>query len=153
MKKAIWYVLFIVFLMINFGGLALGIYLMDNGPKSIWYDTLEKAPWSPPNWLFGVAWSLIMICFSIYMTKLIQRNRRSYIWLLFCVQWILNVSWNYIFFNKHEIVFGAIVLVLLGIIILSKIILFHKTQRKYTLLLIPYFIWMLIAISLNVYVI
>ena len=64
----------VIFLFINFGGLALGSWLMNNGPRSLWYIELNKAPWTPPGWVFGVAWTLIMICFSIYLSYLFTQT-------------------------------------------------------------------------------
>ena len=59
-----------IFLIINFGALAVGSWLMDNGPQTEWYINLNQAPWTPPGWVFGVAWSSIMICFAAYMSHL-----------------------------------------------------------------------------------
>ena len=58
------------FLLINFSALTIGSWLMDNGPQTDWYKGLNKAPWTPAGWVFGFAWTTIMICFSIYMTAL-----------------------------------------------------------------------------------
>ena len=44
----------ILFLIINFGGLALGSWLMNNGPNSDWYLNLDKAPWTPPRNIYQV---------------------------------------------------------------------------------------------------
>jgi len=69
MKKVL---LLAFFLVLNFGALGIGVLLMNNGPQDAWYAALNKAPWTPPGWFFGVAWNTIMICFSIYMAYLIQ---------------------------------------------------------------------------------
>ena len=61
----------VFFLFINFGSLGLGSWLMNNGPRSDWYNNLNQAPWTPAGWVFGVAWSFIMICFSVYMAYLL----------------------------------------------------------------------------------
>ena len=53
----------ILFLVINFGGLAVGNWLMGAGPTGDWYTNINKAPWTPPGWVFGASWTLIMICF------------------------------------------------------------------------------------------
>ena len=45
----------IIFLIINFGALGLGVLLMQNGPETDWYLQLNKAPWTPPGWVFGAA--------------------------------------------------------------------------------------------------
>ena len=56
--------LIIFFIIINFGGLAIGSWLMNNGPLSIWYTSLNQAPWTPEGWVFGAAWTTIMFCFQ-----------------------------------------------------------------------------------------
>ncbi len=146
---------FFLFLSLNFLALYLGVVLMDNGPKSEWYLLLNKAPWTPPNWMFGSAWSLIMILFSFYMTILLfkYKEERKKIVFLYIFQWILNVSWNYIFFNKHLIIFGAGILVVLWGIIAYILFTYKNTLKLYSTLLLPYFVWMAIAVSLNIYII
>ena len=57
----------IIFLFINFTGLFLGGLFTQEGVPSDWYQNLNKAPWTPPDWLFGFAWTTIMICFSIFL--------------------------------------------------------------------------------------
>jgi len=64
----------IFFLIINFGGLVFGSWLMNNGPQTEWYQALNKAPWTPPGWVFGAAWTTIMICFSIYLGYLFLKS-------------------------------------------------------------------------------
>ena len=56
----------IVFLTINFGGLAIGQVWTGDGVTSNWYTSLNQAPWTPPGWVFGLAWTTIAITFSIY---------------------------------------------------------------------------------------
>lgn len=46
---------FLVFLSVNNLALYLGVLLMNDGPSEIWYLTLNKAPWTPPGWVFGAA--------------------------------------------------------------------------------------------------
>ena len=41
----------IIFIVINFGGLAIGSWLMNNGPMTEWYTNLNQAPWTPPDWV------------------------------------------------------------------------------------------------------
>ena len=48
------------FLILNFSALAIGIWLMNNGSTSEWYDNLIKAPWEPDGWVFGFAWTFLM---------------------------------------------------------------------------------------------
>jgi tryptophan-rich sensory protein len=142
----------ILFLIINFGGLAIGRWLMSNGPMEIWYTSLNQAPWTPPGFVFGLAWTAIMICFSIYLGKLFLDEHSIKVKIIFLIQFVLNVSWNYIFFNQHLVLFGLITITLLTSLLF---IYFFKISNKignYKYLLLPYMIWLCIATSLNLYI-
>lgn len=99
----------ILFLTLNFGALALGGIFAGQGAVSDWYEALNKAPWTPPGWVFGFAWTTIMICYSLFMTLAWEKvnNRKKFV-LLFVIQWVLNVGWNPSFFYMHEVLFGLI---------------------------------------------
>lgn len=145
---------FSIFLLANYSALAIGSYLMQNGPNSIWYLQLNKAPWTPAGWVFGAAWFTIMLLFSFYMTKLsfqVELLDRKLL-ILFTVQWILNVSWNFVFFNRQEILPGLIVIVALWLLIGYFTFEYLSKLRFHTLLILPYLIWMTVATSLNAYI-
>ncbi|TYA78400.1 TspO/MBR family protein [Seonamhaeicola marinus] len=142
----------VVFLIINFGALAIGTWLMADGPQKPWYLNLNKAPWTPPGWVFGAAWSTIMLCFSIYMAYLYQLLPTPRILGLFGVQFVLNVGWNYVFFNQHLIGVGLVVITGLTSIIAFFLNDYRKQMGYKTLLILPYLIWLCIASSLNMYI-
>ena len=141
-----------LFLIINFGGLAIGSWLMNNGPLTEWYTSLNQAPWTPPGIVFGIAWTLIMICFSIYLGQLFIKDYSSKLIIVFLIQYILNVSWNYIFFNQHLVLFGLITLILLTSLLFYYFFKLSNKAGNYKFLLVPYMIWLCIATSLNLYV-
>ena len=143
---------FIVFLIINFGALGIGSWLMNNGPQTEWYTTLNQAPWTPPGWVFGAAWTTIMLCFSIYMAFMYIKLQTNKFALLFLIQFLLNVSWNYIFFNQHIIALGLVSIISLTVIIGIFMFKFKDDLKFKTLLILPYFIWLCIATSLNAYI-
>jgi tryptophan-rich sensory protein len=145
--------LIILFLAINFGGLALGGWLMNNGPSTEWYLNLNKAPWTPPGWVFGAAWTIIMICFSIYLAELFSFKVNTHIILLFAIQVFLNVIWNYIFFNQHLIGLGLLTIVLLTVLLFYYFFAFNDDIMEFfRYLLLPYMLWLCIATSLNAYI-
>lgn len=143
----------IFFLIINFAALTIGGLFTGKGVPSEWYQNLDKAPWTPPGWVFGSAWTIIMICFSIYMAYLVvEGSSRKKVIILFMVQWILNVAWNPVFFYYQAVFEGFIIISLLTILI-GYFLLIYKNQLKYkSLFIAPYFIWLLIATSLNAYI-
>jgi benzodiazapine receptor len=142
-----------LFLVVNFSGLAIGSWLMNNGPLSIWYTNLNQAPWTPPGIVFGIAWTVIMICFSIYLGKLFMEENHPKNKLLFFIHFILNVSWNFIFFNRHWVIFGFLTIFLLTTLLFLYFFKFSKKTNNYKYLLLPYILWLCIATSLNLYII
>ncbi|RAJ17068.1 TspO/MBR family protein [Olleya aquimaris] len=142
----------LLFLVINFGGLAFGSWLMDNGPQSNWYTNLNQAPWTPPGWVFGVAWTTIMICFSVYLVYLFQKADSVKLRLAFTFQVFLNVIWNYVFFNQHQIALGLVVISALTVVIFTFFFSNLKVIKNVSYLLLPYMVWLLIATSLNAYI-
>jgi tryptophan-rich sensory protein len=142
----------VVFLVINFGALAIGSWLMNDGPQTAWYKNLNQAPWTPPGWIFGVAWTTIMVCFSIYMANLYKLLPSIKLIVLFCIQFVLNVIWNYLFFNQHLIAVGLICIVLLTVVVAIFLFNYYHELKTKTLLILPYFIWLCIATSLNAYI-
>src|SRR5210317_2494192 len=90
----------IIFLVINFSSLAIGIWLSGEGSSSEWYQSVNKAPWTPPGWVFGSAWALIMICFSVFIAHAYSKvDNRQLLIILFLIQFVLNIIWNPVFFN------------------------------------------------------
>ncbi len=142
----------VIFLVINFGALAIGNWLMANGPREPWYLNLNKAPWTPPGWVFGAAWTTIMICFSIYMAALLKRKFDGKIIALFILQFILNVIWNYVFFNQHFIGLGLTIITMLTLVVGTFTFGYLKQLKLKTLFILPYLIWLCIATSLNGYI-
>jgi len=143
----------ILFLALNFLALAIGGSFTGSGVPSEWYQNLEKAPWTPPGWVFGSAWTLIMISFAIYMAYLfVKKNDRKKVFSLFAIQWVLNVAWNPIFFYYHAVSAGLIIITLLTILITFFLFHFKNELKRRSLFITPYFVWLLIATSLNAYI-
>jgi benzodiazapine receptor len=142
----------LLFLVVNFTGLAIGSWSMNNGPTSNWYLTLNQAPWTPPGIVFGIAWTLIMVCFSIYLGRLFAKENSTKNTLIFLFQFTLNVSWNFIFFNQHLVLLGFITIVFLTLILFIYFFKCSNNIGKYRYLLLPYMIWLCIATSLNLYI-
>lgn len=144
---------FIVFLILNFGALALGGLFTGSGVTSDWYSNLDKAPWTPPGWVFGAAWTSIMICFTFYMSFALNSNKnKRFLILLFSLQWLLNVIWNPTFFYFQNVSLGLIIITLLTVLIAYLLFSLWSQLKLKTLLILPYLIWLIIATSLNAYI-
>jgi len=122
----------ILFLVLNFGALAIGGLLMGASPiENSWYQGLNQAPWTPPGFVFGFAWTIIMLCFSIY----------------------LATSTKFVFFYLHwtRLAFPLLIGLILTLIRLNRQMGYSiSTPRSWWLF--PYFVWLIIAASLNAYI-
>jgi len=114
---------------------------------------IKKAPWTPPGWVFGFAWTLIMVCFAFYISALWENlQAKKMLILLFTLQWLLNVSWNPLFFKFHQVNTALVVITLLTLLITYLQFTHLKTLQWKSLLITPYFVWLFIATSLNAYI-
>ncbi len=144
----------ILFLLINFGALWIGGIIMGDPQTNEWYQALNKAPWTPPGWVFGAAWTTIMLCFSIFLwqaSKLFTVRDFSPFYILYGLQVILNVIWNPVFFRWHMMGLGLVIIALLTLLIAWFTYWGFKNLKAWGLLMLPYIIWMCIATSLNAY--
>jgi len=142
----------LLFFVLNFGGLYIAGLYTRTGASSSWYYELNKAPWTPPSWMFGVAWSVIMICFTFFMVKALSSSTdKKRIYFGFSLQWILNVVWSPLFFYYH--LTAVALLVISGLtLLISYGLFFMKNIGNARYFVLPYFLWLLIACSLNGYI-
>jgi tryptophan-rich sensory protein len=145
----------ILFLVINFAALGVGGLLIGNPGANEWYQNVNRAPWTPPGWVFGAAWTSIMFCFSIFMYQAASKfsfEQLKTFYILFALQWLLNVIWNPVFFLYHQVLGGLIIIIALTILVGWFTYWGFKNIGLAGLWMLPYFIWLLIATSLNAYI-
>lgn len=143
----------LLFLVLNFAALGIGSIFTGPGTSSEWYTNLNQAPWTPPGWVFGAAWTTIMLCFAVYMAYAwgATKNHSNLI-ALFAFQWVLNIAWNPAFFYFHQVLLGLILITSLTILVGYFLFAYWPQLKGKALLAAPYFIWLLIATSLNAYI-
>src|SRR3989338_5229632 len=92
---------------------------------SSWYVELHKPPFTPPNWVFGPAWTLLffLMGISLYLLWKSKKTREAYAAIkLFFIQLGLNVLWSVIFFGLKQPGLALIEIILLWITILATIL-------------------------------
>ncbi|MFB6130828.1 MAG: TspO/MBR family protein [Salinigranum sp.] len=117
-----------------------------------WYQTLDQPSFTPPDWVFGPVWTLLfgLMGISLYLVRRDGRgsDRRSALGA-FTVQLGLNVAWTLIFFGRHAIFGGLLVIAGLWVAIVTTILAFARVNRRAALLLVPYLLWVSFASALN----
>lgn len=119
-----------------------------------WYDTLCLPYGTPPAWLFRVAWPLWYTLMSIVFVSFwhsFARNQTFYLcFSLFFVHALLSIGWMYVFFVQQTIGLALIVAVLLCLTLIGLLYYLWPWSRFMTLLLVPYALWLMYALYLNV---
>lgn len=116
----------------------------------VWYATLARPAWAPPNWLFPVVWTILYILIGISLFLVWRKGLESkQALVVFAVQLGLNLLWSLVFFGLHSIVGGLVIILMLWMAILANIIVFYRISRWAGLILLPYLVWVSIASYLN----
>jgi tryptophan-rich sensory protein len=120
------------------------------------YKKLKKPGWAPPDWLFGVVWSVlypIIIAVNVYVLVLLRRGTIDH--KLASIFW-LNLAFNFAFtpiqfwLKNNWLAFVDIVLVLATIV--WAIIAIWPHSAAAGLAFLPYLIWVGIATALQSYI-
>ncbi|HXV45277.1 MAG TPA: TspO/MBR family protein [Nitrososphaera sp.] len=122
-----------------------------------WYQLIEKPWFTPPNWLFGPAWTVLYVLMgiSLYLVwrkTTIDRSKhgtRPAAFAAFGTQLGLNALWSFLFFGLRspQLAFAEIVILLASIIV--TIIIFSRVSRLAAGLMLPYVGWVTFASALN----
>lgn len=117
-----------------------------------WYNTIERSMLTPPNYVFGIVWSVIyiMIASAGWLLWLQSGNRQ--LKNLFLTQLILNWAWSPLFFIYHLVNISLLVVALLIMIVGFIIKKGWYLDRIFASLLVPYFLWLSFAFYLNGYI-
>ena len=147
----------IVFIAISFAVAAIGS-IGTAGNVDGWYATAEKAPWNPPNFLFGPVWTVLYVLMSV-AAWLVWRRRYNVdtrpALVAYVVQLVLNSIWTPVFFGLYPVMGPAAlwlalaIIVLLDIAVLITMLRFWPIRKASAVMLIPYWAWVLFATTLN----
>ncbi len=114
-----------------------------------WYEALAKPSFTPPNWLFPIAWTTLYVMIGLagyFAWKADGIGAAVGVWL---VQLILNAAWSYVMFGRHEIGLALVVLVALWLAIAAFVALNWRRSRMAAVLFLPYLAWVTFAGALN----
>ena len=115
------------------------------------YANLNK-PFDVPSIVFPIVWVILYILMgiSIYIISEDKYKDKTKAYTLYIVQLIMNSLWTLFFFGFNWYTFSAIWIILLLIAVILMIISFFKIDKKAAYLQIPYVLWLLFALYLNV---
>lgn len=118
-------------------------------PPGTWYQGLQKPAFTPPGWLFGPVWSTLYVMIAVAGWLVWQRAGSKPALTFWVVQILLNASWSWMMFGRHQIGAAMLILCLLWLAIVGFIVKAWPISRIASGLFIPYLAWVTFAGALN----
>ncbi|VVB78087.1 TspO/MBR family protein [uncultured archaeon] len=146
-KKINWKI-FIACLVIVFSVAFIGSTFTDTG---VWYESVKPSI-TPPNWVFPVVWTILFYFITIALYYTVTSSKGKYqvrIGLLFGINFLLNILWSFFYFTSHNPFYAFVDIILLLLSIVSLILVGWKIDRRASIILIPYLLWVCFATLLN----
>ena len=116
-----------------------------------WYASLNRPPWQPPDFIFGLIWPYNFIMLGVAAFNVAQSLNRiqTISWLvLFALSITAALTWAYQFYVPHNLTFAAIALGVAALLTIPVLYLTFKASLLVGILLIPYQLWVVIATTL-----
>ena len=141
---------FLLFALVTFSASAIGGFATV-GFKEPWYSLINKPIFNPPDWVFAPVWTTLYLFMTIAIWKFWHsKNRDISTIYVYLIHLILNTTWSVVFFIFHKITLALIVLVILIFLITILMLRFKRINLYSYYLIIPYLLWCLFALLLNV---
>lgn len=123
-----------------------------------WYADAAKPMWNPPDEIFAPVWTVLYATMSVAVWLVWRRPaspQRSGALTIYGVQLGLNALWTPMFFGLGGALGAPGLWIALGVIValdfavLAAITRFGESSRAAAALLVPYWLWVLYATTLN----
>lgn len=114
-----------------------------------WYQSLAKPSWTPPDWLFPIAWTVLYFMIAIAGWKVWKAEGVGPALVVWLIGLVLNAAWSYLMFGRHEIGLALIDVSAMWISLVAFIWLSWNVDRDAAYLFMPYLVWVSFATALN----
>ncbi|MBD1204253.1 MAG: tryptophan-rich sensory protein [Rhodobacteraceae bacterium] len=114
-----------------------------------WYRGLAKPRWTPPDWLFPVAWTVLYLSMSAAAARVAMLPDTGQALALWSVQIALNTLWTPVFFGLRRIGAGLVIIFLLWLAVAATMVAFWQHDAIAGALFVPYLVWVTVAGMLN----
>lgn len=114
-----------------------------------WYKGLNKPSWTPPDWLFGPAWTVLYLMIAVAGWLTWQAAGFGPALLAWSLNLVLNAAWSWIMFGRHRVGLALADAVGMVATIVAFIVLAFPHSPTAAGLFLPYLAWTLFATALN----
>lgn len=136
---------FLIYLSACFTAAATGALF----PTGEWYKSLDKPIWTPPDWVFPIAWAIFYTVLAIVGARVSNIDGNKYAVAFWSLHIALNTLWTPVVFGARKLKAGMIIIVLLWLASAGTIYHTFVLDRFSGLIIMPYIIWVTFATALN----
>lgn len=136
---------FVFFLLACAAAGATGIFFQPGA----WYAGLQKPGFTPPGWVFPIAWTTLYVLMAWSAARLAGLPGAGTVLALWALQIALNTLWTPVFFGAHRLGAAMLILALLWLVVAVLMVLAWRLDRLAGALLLPYLAWLTLAGALN----
>ncbi len=137
--------LFPIFLAAALAAGAAGQFFMPGA----WYDTLSKPWFTPPGWVFPIAWATLYLLMSLAAARIAARPDPALPLAVWALQMVLNGLWTPVFFGAQDLGAALIIIALMWLAIAACVVTFFARDRVASAMMLPYLAWVSLASALN----
>lgn len=139
----------VIFIIIPLGLGSLVGYLSGSATN---YNAFIKPIFAPPGIVFPIVWTILyslmgVSAYIISETKTLDKNN---VLKTYYIQLIINLLWSFIFFTFKLYLLSTLWIILLIIFVVKMIIEFYTIKKVAGLLQLPYLLWLIFALVLNI---
>ncbi len=134
------------FALVTLAAAAVGSIFMPGA----WYESLAKPWWTPPNWVFPPAWTVLYILIAIAGYRVFMQQGLGPAVIVWGISLVFNAAWSYIMFGQHQIGWAVVDVIAMWLSIVTFIVLAWPVDRTAALLFLPYLAWVTYAAALNI---
>ncbi|MGS4920038.1 MULTISPECIES: tryptophan-rich sensory protein TspO [Mameliella] len=139
------WILFLIFLLACFAAGATGGMF----PPGDWYRSLDKPRWTPPDWVFPVAWTTLYLLMAFAGARVALAPDNGLALAFWALQIALNTLWTPVFFGLRRMRAGLVVLSALWLAVAACLVTLWQVDAWAGLAFVPYLCWVSVAWALN----
>lgn len=143
MNKILIHIVFVLAIVV------IGSLIGINNIPGEWYQSLQKPPFNPPNFIFAPVWTLLYVLIGLAGARTFLAAPHSASMKIWLVQIVLNFLWSPAFFGLQSPLLGLVVILPMLAAILAFIALRWSADRIAAGLFAPYAVWVAFASLLN----
>jgi tryptophan-rich sensory protein len=121
--------------------------------RKVYTQKFRQAPWSPPPWVFGPAWTAINFFLVRSIKRILEKNipDKKKLLVLQAAIWTIFFSFNYIYFKKKSPVLATAWTMADNALAIASFLIAFKNDKKTALHYLPLLLWTSFAATLSGY--